>query len=623
MSESLMFREAMSAIEEGDQFRARDLLARLLRADKSRPEYWLYMSSVVETKKEQIYCLKSVLRLDPDNHLARQGLVMFGELSAEEGMVPAPLVRRNWEVEFDEQEEQPSFPKQILPSRPLPRVLMILGVVAIVSVVILYVFFGRSDRPLFKVRLTITPIPWTLTPSVTPTRTPRFRTSTPTPAEAQPLWMLLEATYTPTPLYVNTPHPRTEAYRAGLRAYERGDYESMLSFMQQAAREELDSPDTQYYVGEAYRLMDEYALAIEAYDEVLEIDPDFAPVYLARARLNLSFNRRVNILEDLNLAIELDPTFGGAYLERAAYWVRAADYQQASEDLQVVRDLLPESALGYLIQAQVDLGLGDSQDALQNAFQAYQRDITLLPAYLVLGRAYLVNEQPEKAVEYLNVYMLYEKEDPEAWTLLGRAQFHLGEDFVAALEAFDTAIDLDPEFVEAYLYRGLTNLALDQGQDAVNDLFEARGLFPESFEINLAFGQALFSTERYEDAYAQINASLAYTNTLADTAAVFYWNALSLEALERHAEADQYWQALTELPEEVVPVNWLTIAEQRLQTPTPTSTITPTPANTATSTSTDTPEPTKTPTYTPSQTFTPQPTDTLSPTPSLTPSPTQ
>jgi tetratricopeptide (TPR) repeat protein len=219
--------------------------------------------------------------------------------------------------------------------------------------------------------------------------------------------------------------------------------------------------------------------------------------------------------------------------------------------------------------------------------------------------------------------MLYEKEDPEAWTLLGRAQYQLGEDFDAALEAFDIAIDLEPEFVEAYLYRGLTNLALDQGQDAVNDLFEARGLFPESFEINLAFGQALFSTERYEDAYAQINASLAYTNTLADTAAVFYWNALSLEALERYAEADQYWQALTEMPEDVVPVNWLTIAEQRLQTPTPTSTITPTPTNTATPASTDTPEPTETPTYTPSKTFTPQPTDTLSPTPSLTPSPTQ
>jgi tetratricopeptide (TPR) repeat protein len=223
----------------------------------------------------------------------------------------------------------------------------------------------------------------------------------------------------------------------------------------------------------------------------------------------------------------------------------------------------------------------------------------------------------------LNIYMLYEEDNPDAWTLLGRAYYQLGEDFEAALEAFDQAIDLDPELLEAFLYRGLTNIALDQGQEAVNDLFEARNSFPESFEINLAFGQALFASERYEDAYAQINASLAYTNTLSDTAAVFYWNALSLEALERQAEADQNWLALTELPEDVVPEEWLILADERLRTPTATPTITQTLTSTATATATATPKPTSTLTPSPSYTPTPPPTETRSPTSSFTPSSTR
>ena len=38
--------------------------------------------------------------------------------------------------------------------------------------------------------------------------------------------MFLPETYTPVPIYVNTPHPVTEAYRAGLTAYEKSDWPS-------------------------------------------------------------------------------------------------------------------------------------------------------------------------------------------------------------------------------------------------------------------------------------------------------------------------------------------------------------------------------------------------------------
>ena len=78
MAENLMLQEAIDAIRQGQRRRARDLLTRLLRADQSNPEYWLWMSSVVDSLKERKYCLEMVLRVDPDNRQARQGLVMMG-----------------------------------------------------------------------------------------------------------------------------------------------------------------------------------------------------------------------------------------------------------------------------------------------------------------------------------------------------------------------------------------------------------------------------------------------------------------------------------------------------------------------------------------------------------------
>ena len=108
------------------------------------------------------------------------------------------------------------------------------------------------------VQLTVTPIFETIeaTATLLPTNTPRIVTPTPTFIGPTPLWMLLEATYTPTPLYVNTPHPVTEAYRAGIRAFTEGNYEEMLMFMQQATRAEAQSADIYYYIGEAKLLLE-------------------------------------------------------------------------------------------------------------------------------------------------------------------------------------------------------------------------------------------------------------------------------------------------------------------------------------------------------------------------------
>ena len=93
MTDSGMFQEAIDAISQGQVDRGKDLLSRLLRTYKENPEYWLWMSSVVDSTKEQIFCLQSVLRYDPENQAARRGLILLGALQAED-IVPIPPVRR-------------------------------------------------------------------------------------------------------------------------------------------------------------------------------------------------------------------------------------------------------------------------------------------------------------------------------------------------------------------------------------------------------------------------------------------------------------------------------------------------------------------------------------------------
>ncbi len=603
MAEDVMLKEAIDAIEQGQRKRARDLLTRLLRADQENSDYWLWMSSVVDTPKEQVFCLQKVLHLDSHNEAAKQGMVLLGAAPAPAIVNPAPLVRREWATPGEKAPPATGF--QALMANPVARWLTLGGVGGVVLLLLMLGFVGFGPgRGLFGgVRLTITPLPWTERPTATllPTNTPRVRTPTPTFVGPTPLWMLLEATYTPTPLYVNTPHPINESYRAGLRALQNSDLQGMLGFMQQASTVEPEAPDTYYYVGEAQRLEGEYEAAISAYQAALSVDAGFAPAYLGLARARLGLDPQAEILDDLDQALEYDSSLAEAYLERAAYFIRQGEFETALGDLAAVNELSPESPLLFLLQAQAYFGLDQYEVALQAAQSAHDLDITLLPAYYVLGQVALTNDQYRLAIDTLETYTLHQPEDSQGWIALARAYALGNRDPEDVVVAAGQAIALDDQLVEAYLLRGAAYLELEEGQPAVNDFFQARRLNSESFLANLGFGRALLLTDRPADAWSQINAANALVEDDVQQAQVYFWRATALEALDENRAALIDWQALEELltenqsdlPAGALPNTWLGIAQDRLVTltpppDTPTVTLTPSPRITASSTPTGT-----------------------------------
>ncbi len=612
MSENVMLREAIDAVSRGQRRRARDLFTRFLRAGQAHPTYWLWMSSLVDSPKERRYCLQNVLQLDPGNKNAKRGLVLMGIIPPSEDVKSIPPIHRKWSVIEMEAPATPGL--QTMLSKASWRTWGFAGVGILLVGLLLLGFFGSRNRAgALAGKLTITPKPSTPRPTATllPTNTPWAKTPTPTFVGPIPLWMLLEATYTPTPLYIETPHPISEAYRAGLRALHAGDLTSMLQFMQQAAKVEPQAADAHYYVGEAYRLMGQFEKALEAYEIAIQAAPGFGPAYLGRARAQRAIKPNSDVSEDLNAAIEKDPFLADAYLEKSTYLLSQGEPEAALEDLHSFEELNPVSPLLFLYRAQAYLALSDSDAALENAQRAYELDLTLLPAYLFLGKAHLDEGYARKAIGYLETYLLYEKKDPQAWAALGRALFESGK-MGEALEALDKAIELDEELAESYLYRGLIYLDMEEGQTAVNDFFEARRLDPESFAANLGMGRALWIAGRINDAVNQISSSQDLVETDQQLAQVYYWRAAIYAGVGNFPAAIKDWEALLVLPHESVPETWLISAQDNLlaltPSPTPTATSTPTFTPTETSTKLPTPIPTtgKTKTVTPSPSSSPQ-----------------
>ncbi|MBN2550379.1 MAG: tetratricopeptide repeat protein [Anaerolineales bacterium] len=623
MPEDVMFQEALDAIRQGQRARARDLLTRLLRTDQSNPQYWLWMSSVVETKKEQIFCLQSALRLDPDNQDVRQGLVLLGALPPDESIKPVFPVRRKWEVALQD------VPKRRLWSNPAVRVTTYLILMAaLFGLVYLGVTgLGMTRKPTAVAHLpteTTGPSP---TFTYTPTSinfTPRAPTRTPTYAGPPPLWTLLQATYTPTPSYYATPHPENEAFIIAQRAYQRGNYESALSNLSQALQMSPNAVDIYCFGAEIYRQRGDVFKALEYYEKAIAIDPNFAPAYLGRARVRFADDPEFDMLEDLQLAIDKDPDYGEAYVELAGYQLRTGELETALETLAKAETLLPGSPLVYLYRAQILLKMEENESALEDARQANQLDLTMLDSYRVLGEAALAGEQYDEAAQALEVYTVYAPKDAHGWVLLSQALFAT-ENYSDTLTALDQALEIDEELPGAHLYRGLVFLELGRGQEAVNELYNALTGDRQSFMINLNFGRALFVAERYEDARGHLTRTLEMAQTDEELAQVYYWRALAFEALGDRLNANKDWKALLALPEEAVPAEWIEVAQKHMKaTSTPTPKVSPTPKASATPTA-GTPSPTqKTPTPgtrtpTPKGTSTPTPTPTKSPTPTKTP----
>ncbi|HKJ27331.1 MAG TPA: hypothetical protein VJ965_06820, partial [Anaerolineales bacterium] len=361
MAEDRILQEAIKAIENGQRARARDLLTRLLRQDQTEVSYWLYMSAVVDTQKERNFCLENALKFDPENETAMRGLVMSGGKPFDSNVVSLrPLNERKLnggEIYSEKpEEEEGKKPKRVQKSQTARLAPLVLVGVLAAALIYMGIFgFPFTNNSAFSIGNTpgptlaplFTPEP-TNTPS--PTETPSGPTPTATIAEPTALVIKIEEEFTPTPRYVNTPHPDLETYNAALQSFDAGNYGQSLGLLVQAEQQLEEDPtqddiDVRYYIALIRMLTGELEDAKREFNLILQEDSAFAAAYLARGRTSYEMMKTFGLGEsamnslkssassDMYRAMNLDQDYLEAYL-----WI--ADFRLYHDE--------PEEALPVL-----------------------------------------------------------------------------------------------------------------------------------------------------------------------------------------------------------------------------------------------------------------------------------
>ncbi|MBI4771349.1 MAG: tetratricopeptide repeat protein, partial [Chloroflexi bacterium] len=404
--------------------------------------------------------------------------------------------------------------------------------------------------------------------------------ATPANPAATPLAVRLGITQTPTPVYAATAHPGSEAYKLGLQAYGRGEWDRVIAQMGQVARAEPQAADPHYFMGEAYRNTGRLPQAIAEYTAAMRINAGYAPAYVGRGLARLSQSRLAEAGRDIDQALKLDPDYVEAYLARARLQASSGDSQAALETLAQAEQIAPDVPLVQVRRSLLLSGLGRYDEAFSAASVAYANDPTIVEGYLALGAARNGLGQYEVARQNLDIYVIYAAADPAGWAqrgfsqaglkeyeqaiadfshalaledkhlpaLLDRGEAYLElEQYAEAASDFNAALELEKSY-RAYVGRGLAALGQQQPDPAIADFQAALRLQPDDYQALLRLGQAQLLAGQAANAAQTLSTALLQAGNEAEGSAAFVLRAQAYEQLGETEKALSDWRSVVTAP---------------------------------------------------------------------------
>lgn len=583
--EERLFQDACEALKKKDYTLARDLFTRVLKLNRQNPEYWLGMSMAVETLKERGVCLREVLKLDPENDLAKRGLVLMGEEVANPpALWKMAQYRTNWKTSLELNRA-----RKVRAKLPIRKILgwSFLGIL-LIAVITGGLLIAETNRyrpdtsPVFRV---------SLPPSATASLTPMI---TDTPSGPALLDTNLSTTFTSTPIRAATPHNRTEAYSSALKAYERQDWGRAAELLKQVIAEEPGSADLHYLLGEIYRMQKNYKDALVSYDAAIKANAAYAPSYLGKGRLTLQStpSKTIEALAFFTKALELDPELSETRLEMANLYLTKGDTDTALTWLESYLDNESPTAVVEYTRARILLLKGEVSAALTAIQKAREMDVSYMPIYQLWGQVLQANERYEESIVPLLTYLNADPTSPESELLLAKAYYYTG-DTERALATIQKVISVSDKVIDAYLLRG--DIYMDQGKlvEADNSYLRAQQLYYRSFGGYIGRARVQLAKTYAGGALINIEKAMEAAATPREEAIALYWRAVSMVGLKNSDAAIRDYEAFFALPAEVAPKDLLAQAREEYLT-----IVTPTPSLTPTITFTPAPTKTFTPTFT-------------------------
>ena len=185
-------------------------------------------------------------------------------------------------------------------------------------------------------------------------------------------------------------------------------------------------------------------------------------------------------ISDLSEMIRSNPDDSQLYYERAIQYYKKEAYDEALDDIVLAQEIDSINPAFYHLKADIYLDYFRSFDALKTMEEVVMLHPKRIPSLLKLAEFQYILKKYNESILTLNDVLAIDQLEPEAFFMLGMNFRATGEQ-EKAKNAFQTAVENDPELVDAWIMLG--QLFENEGNpDALVYYENALRVAPQSIE---------------------------------------------------------------------------------------------------------------------------------------------
>jgi tetratricopeptide (TPR) repeat protein len=357
-----------------------------------------------------------------------------------------------------------------------------------------------------------------------------------------------------------TPDYAGAHFYRGLAAHGRGDFAGAIADYDAHLKSNAQDAEGYFNRGVARADLKDDAGALADYDKALSLNRAYADAYVNRGniyRRNKAFDQAI---ADYASAIELDPRIPEAYANRAGAYADRGDNEKATADLEALLKLNPPKQLADFAREALSRLTPGAPSANRGA--AAVATPASQPAK-AQERNDCVSDDPATAIaactQTINAANASAEQIAKAYHNRGMAYLDLGKT-PTAIDDFNKAITLSPDFALPYYGRGAAYYQLDQNEKALRDYNKYVALAPQDSKGYSGRALTLRELKRTKAAMADFEHAIALNPK--DSVAHFGRGQIRTEETKYNLAVDDFDATLALTPNDAVALRYRGYAQE-------------------------------------------------------------
>ncbi len=279
--------------------------------------------------------------------------------------------------------------------------------------------------------------------------------------------------------------------------------------MSNAAKKELSELDKAYAHANTQFQLGNTNAAIDAFEQVIEIDPEHAPSHFTLGIICYQVGNVHLAYEYLNKSLKYGPDNPNALNAFAVMQAALGKQEEAIKSWERAIEVKENYADAHSNLANALEKKGEYEEALKHANIAIKSNPDLIDAYVNKGNAYVGLDRLDDTIEILETARALNPNVPSVLTNLGNAYRDKG-DLQKAEEICRIAVELSPNMPEAHNNLGNALGDLGEAEEAANYFRTSTNLRPEYFEAHNNHAIACIRLLDYEQAQISARYAIAF-----------------------------------------------------------------------------------------------------------------